>query len=331
MKLLLVGLSLLVSGLFLPSSGFSAFEDMEVGARPLGMGSAFVAIADDANGIYWNPAGIGRITGSQLTAFYSQPFGLKELSFGVVGYVHRLPWGCFGLGYETFGNRLYEEKTYLLSYGQALEKRISIGANLRVMRLWIEGYGSDTAFGLDFGLLAKLGKGLNWGIFTRNLNTPRIGRAKEKLPQSLTAGLSFRPVEGLIIGCDVYKDIRFPSQVRVGQEYRVLPYLTLRMGVVTNPSRFAAGFGLDLKMFKIDYAFFTHRALGASHQTSLTINFGKERWSSIRFQDDQMRSRVGSPEGAYPSCFRTPVSLTDPYLPSRFQSLWTQAPGRCGR
>ena len=34
------------------------FLKIGVGARAIGMGGAFVAVADDATAIYWNPAGI---------------------------------------------------------------------------------------------------------------------------------------------------------------------------------------------------------------------------------------------------------------------------------
>lgn len=37
------------------------FLDLGVGARPLGMGRAFVAVADDASAMYWNAAGITQL------------------------------------------------------------------------------------------------------------------------------------------------------------------------------------------------------------------------------------------------------------------------------
>ena len=41
---------------------FAAFDDIGIGARPLGMGGAFVAVSDDANAAIYNPAGLGYIT-----------------------------------------------------------------------------------------------------------------------------------------------------------------------------------------------------------------------------------------------------------------------------
>ncbi|MBU0899600.1 hypothetical protein KKB54_02120, partial [bacterium] len=36
------------------------FLKSEVGSRPVAMGGAFVAIADDINSLYYNPSGVGQ-------------------------------------------------------------------------------------------------------------------------------------------------------------------------------------------------------------------------------------------------------------------------------
>jgi len=45
------------------------------GARALGMGGAFCAIADDATAAYWNPAGLTGISGQQVELMHSERFG----------------------------------------------------------------------------------------------------------------------------------------------------------------------------------------------------------------------------------------------------------------
>lgn len=45
------------------------------GARALGMGSAFVAVADDASATFWNPAGLVDLPSRQLLAMHSERFG----------------------------------------------------------------------------------------------------------------------------------------------------------------------------------------------------------------------------------------------------------------
>tara|TARA_B100000214_G_C23966232_1_gene627851 strand:+ start:560 stop:1594 length:1035 start_codon:yes stop_codon:yes gene_type:complete len=49
----------------------AAFLEIGPGARSLGMGSSFVSVADDANSLYWNPAGIVNIQKNEVQSFYS--------------------------------------------------------------------------------------------------------------------------------------------------------------------------------------------------------------------------------------------------------------------
>lgn len=51
------------------------FLKVGAGARALGMGGAFVALADDASAIYWNPAGIVSVDNVQLEAMHAEQFG----------------------------------------------------------------------------------------------------------------------------------------------------------------------------------------------------------------------------------------------------------------
>ena len=47
----------------------AAFLEIGPGARSIGMGSAFVSVADDASSIYWNPAGIVNINKPEVQSF----------------------------------------------------------------------------------------------------------------------------------------------------------------------------------------------------------------------------------------------------------------------
>src|SRR6476661_3580177 len=58
---------LVVLGLSRPAAAQAPFES--VGTRAEGMAGAFVAVADDASAVYWNPAGIA--SGSLVSAVIS--------------------------------------------------------------------------------------------------------------------------------------------------------------------------------------------------------------------------------------------------------------------
>ena len=70
----------------------AAFLEIGPGARSLGMGSAFVSVADDASALYWNPAGIVYVSRPEVQTYYS-PW-LVETQFYYNTAV--IPMGEFG-------------------------------------------------------------------------------------------------------------------------------------------------------------------------------------------------------------------------------------------
>src|SRR5882724_3034356 len=64
------------------SSAQAAFVDTGWGARPVGMGGAFTAIADDSNAPLYNPAGLVQVQWNELSAMYSRLFSGQTLYSG---------------------------------------------------------------------------------------------------------------------------------------------------------------------------------------------------------------------------------------------------------
>ncbi|MBW6514675.1 MAG: UPF0164 family protein, partial [Candidatus Syntrophosphaera sp.] len=89
-------LSLLATlALVLPlAAGRYAGDFMMIGAgvRPLGMGGAFAALANDGSAIYWNPAGIAQIRESELSAMHAFLYG-GLASYDNINFCQPLPNG----------------------------------------------------------------------------------------------------------------------------------------------------------------------------------------------------------------------------------------------
>jgi hypothetical protein len=87
MRIRIAGLALLLPLLITsPASATrlaGEFMALGAGARALGMGGAFGAVADDASAVYWNPAGIAGIQKRQALAMHAEQFGdLVNYNFG---------------------------------------------------------------------------------------------------------------------------------------------------------------------------------------------------------------------------------------------------------
>jgi competence ComEA-like helix-hairpin-helix protein len=242
-------------------------DDLPVGARALGMGSAYVALSNTADAIFLNVGGLGRLTGTEVSLFYQKPFGISELNYGTVAANFPIWNRRFGLGLLTFGNNLYREQALSIAYSHKYQNRFYYGLALRYQSISIEGYGSSGTVGLELGLVIPLSSRLDWGFIAKNVNRPTIGQANQHLPQTFSSGISSKALTNLILNFEIFKDVRFPAEARFGCEFRPFDNIALRAGVANHPSRFSAGLGLAIKRITIDYAFFTH-------QTSVSVLLG---------------------------------------------------------
>ena len=251
---------------------WGAFEPMVIGARPAGMGGAYVALADDPEALFWNPAGLEYISGRAFSAFISRPFGVEDITLGSAGYIQPTPLGRWGVGLQTFGTKIYRENTFGLSHSRTIRGGICIGTTLKIFNLTIDRYGSALSYGVDLGCLFKIKRCIYGGLCLTNVNKPRIGDVHEHLPQLIRIGLRSTFADELILNAEVQRETKYGVQFHAGQEYRISKILALRTGLQTNPTDFTAGAGFYLGRYRLDYAFSSHSMLGLTHQASITIH-----------------------------------------------------------
>ena len=71
-----LGYGQLVPNLGGQRAGISAFQFLKlgVGGRGVAMGESFVAVANDASALYWNPAGLVQFTDNQAIASHTEQY-----------------------------------------------------------------------------------------------------------------------------------------------------------------------------------------------------------------------------------------------------------------
>jgi len=248
-----------------------AFEDLPVGGKAIGLGSAYVAVAQGPESLFFNPAGLSQTKCFSFSFFISRPYGLKELTYETLSISLPTRYGCFGLALRTFGHDLYRENFIAVGWGNGYREKAHYGLLVRLNQLQIDKYGSDTALTLEAGILLKLPSRITWGIAATNVSRSRMGERRELLPQTIRLGLSVLPIPDLLLSLEADKDTRFPVELRGGCEFRPLPNLSLRCGFIREPSNFSAGIGLAWNIFSLDYGFTSHPVLGTTHQGSLSF------------------------------------------------------------
>lgn len=289
-----------------------AFLKIGVGARPIGMGNAFTAVANDINAIAWNPAGLSQLAKRELGAMHAELFADTRYDF--IGYAHPLILGKEGFNYGTLGfgfqyltqgkiesrdaNRQVtggfsgSDLALNLAFSRALSPATRLGVNLKYLSSSIEAE-SAQSFALDLGGMYRFGStGLQLGMAAQNLG-PGVKFINETNPLPLTfaVGTGYQFRSGFLLAMDV-KNRPHDNKtfVSFGTEYAVLPVVSLRAGYLSalaggvsasgaatgrfgEVSGIGAGFGLKLFSYNLDYAFTPFGELGSVHRISLGGQF----------------------------------------------------------
>lgn len=163
------------------------FLSIPVGARALGMGGAFVAVANDASAMYWNPSGMVAI--GQFEAVFSHAAWLADIDFNYGGIVAPMgEGGAVGVSFTALSMDEMERTTeespegtgqffsagsfaVSVSYARKLTEWFSIGGTAKYVNehIWNS---NATGFAIDVGTLFTTPfPGLKFGVAITNFGT----------------------------------------------------------------------------------------------------------------------------------------------------------------
>ena len=270
------------------------FLKIGVGARPLAMGEAYVALADDISAIYWNPAGLVQIEEPEVGFTYNRWF--EDIGYHFFGYSHPiddsvLAFSIYYLGGGDIdgsdaggiptGNVSAYDLALAFSYSRKLVKGLSGGLNFKFIKEKLDDEVAN-ALAIDLGALYKTGvENLNVGFNIQNIGT-RIKFIKESasLPLNFRFGLAYKlfPTNPLTLTLDFNKLNNESIYLGLGAECWITDYASVRIGGKFDPDvkdRVRFGLGLKRNNLRLDYAYTPHRILGDTHQFSIGLYFGR--------------------------------------------------------
>ena len=236
-------------------TGALTFLEIGVGARAMGMGGAFVAVANDASATFWNPAGIVWTEHIQIEANRNSWFLDDKYDFlsGVIPIPQfnsaiAVSFATIGFGEQpvrtvdrpTGTGEKYDARDYVvgLTWATALTDRFSFGVSAKFLssRIWHE---SASAFALDFGIFYNTAlKGLRLGFSMSN-----FGSSVQYIGRDLDSTLD--------------PDNKVENFDRVPAEYKTDPYPL--------PILFRAGISYELNLGAAGSAILAADLLHPSH------------------------------------------------------------------
>jgi hypothetical protein len=282
-----------------------AFALPGVGARSGGMGSAFIGLSDDIESIYYNPAGLGNLIQSGVTAMF-QPASLGT-SRGFLGmnkrWVHpRLP-GSVGFGWlrmsssdieltsedeRVLGSDDLSNDLFLLSAGVRPFSHWSFGASAKYFRFAFNGF-SESGFGLDLGAHGQYNP-FRMGFVLTDVGGTRLsgdsidpagGTVADVIPPRFKTGLGLffsRPFNwpiSLAWDVDTLFKLRGSQDIQTATGAEVWTFqdrFAIRGGYRESGGP-TFGFGARFAQIQIDYSFLLSINLKDEHRIGTTFRF----------------------------------------------------------
>jgi len=241
----------------------------DLGSRANAMGNASVTL-EDGWSMFNNIGALARIEETKAVVTYQNKYGIPQFNTFGGGFVKPMFNGVVGLGVFRFGDDIFNEQKINLGFSNP-----SLGLNVNYLQYNIEGVGSRGVLMLDFGGLATITEEFVFGAQVTNINQAKLSPfTGEKVPTIMTAGLSYRPSQSLMLNAEVEKDLDFDAYFKFGLEYEIIKRLNMRTGLVTEPFESSFGIGFKPSAFDIDYAFRNNPDLGDIHELSIAYRFG---------------------------------------------------------
>ena len=234
-------------------------QSVGAGARAQALGNSYVAVADDADAIFENPAGLGQLENKSLAYTNVSLFfgGIEGDDLGQHVFSYAQPLGSklgLGLGYERIGSELMSENGAFLSLSYKLSKAFNLGLSAKYLFWSVGDIPADNGrndplsnssagnVGVDLGLMWQTPfKGANFGLMLKNLNQPNVASGTVagdadagKLPMDVHLGVAYQlNAQSLVSVQFVRSDLSGDSsdnRLLVGGETQLAGDLLLRAG-----------------------------------------------------------------------------------------------------
>ncbi|MBK6915735.1 MAG: PorV/PorQ family protein [Ignavibacteriales bacterium] len=289
----------------------ATFLKIGVGGRATSLGDAFVAVANDASALYWNPAGLVQFADNQIIFSHNQ--WVVDINHDFIGGVYHLDeTNTFGIAFTSlsmqdmkvttefapFGTGEYfgfSDLAIAVSYARKMTDQFSFGGTLRYIEETLDKLKMRGVM-IDLGTFYWTGLGsTRFAVAVSNFGNQLapdgevilIGNRKESEWQAFSPptifriGFAFEPYTDEENSITSSIQLNHPNDnsenLSLGFEYSWTKTFYARAGYKFNVDEqnysFGAGifFPLTIANFNLDYSYANFNRLGSAHRFSIIL------------------------------------------------------------
>jgi hypothetical protein len=296
-------------------SGISTaqFLKLGVGSRASAMGDAFVALANDASALYWNPAGLVQFEQDQV--IFSHNKWVVDINHDFIGAVYHLDeTNTFGVAltslsmdqmkvtteFAPFGTGeyfSYGDIAFAVTYARKMTDQFSFGGTVRYIEETLDKLKMRGVM-IDLGTYYWTGLGTTrFAVTVSNFGNQLASDGKVVLvgkreksdwqsfspPTIFRIGFAFEPYQSEDNRITTSIQLNHPNDnsenVSAGLEYSWKDIVYLRGGYLFNvdEQNFSFGFGVNIPIriayCAVDYSYSNFTNLGNSQRFSIILGF----------------------------------------------------------
>ena len=270
-------------------------EQATTGARAIGIGGAFIGVADDENAVRQNPAGLARLD-RYAVGFEQTPSGLfdaLQTSYlsAVLPTSEKMALGIDWLQVGIEDEELNSNRdSFNFAYSYAPLSQLSLGANLKYFTWSIaldgRSRGAATGWGTDVGLLYQphprwklgvlaqnfigfgSGEGLSYGTWIRHDSDV----SEKVFPTAYKFGVAYHPILNWLISADL------TDRLQLGTEFLPNRNFALRAGFqkdlyTSEPPTYSIGGSVRYRWMDFNVAYLLPPTLPPTAYVGLSLNF----------------------------------------------------------
>ena len=282
------------------------FLRLDMSPRAAALAGSFVANTDDANVMFYNPAGIGSLKDQPVSfSFVKHLLDINSASLSYSRNFEKIGRFAVGVQYinygnftqaDEFGNKTGEfgagDFAFTLGYSNILDKNFYYGVNVKFIYSSIASF-SSSAYAFDIGLQYKIPEAkwtIGFSVLNMGSQFSSFGTNKEDLPLDMRLGFSktlahlpltlYFSFNKLSAAYNTLGE-RF-NQFTFGGEIAVSKHLSFRLGY-DNEKRselkvgstagfggFNLGLGINISNYRFDYAYSSLGSIGSLHRLGIS-------------------------------------------------------------
>ena len=284
-----------VSLLLLAAAAYAVEENTLPGTRPIGMGDAFTATADDANSVRRNPAGLPRlgIYAFELERTPGRLFGQLETNYlsAVIPISAKSALGTDWVNVGINDDELNAGRSHFnFSYGYLPTRYLSVGVNLKYFTQSVsldnESQGTANGWGTDVGIIVRPSHRWSVGMVAQDVVSFGSGEGlvrgrwirhhpdvSEEISNTIYKfGVAYRPTLQWLFGADL------TDRIHLGAEFLPNTNFAVRAGFqkdleTDEAPTYSLGGSVKFRWLNFNTAYLISPTLPTTIYAGLSFNF----------------------------------------------------------